>query len=180
MNIPDLLFDVDPILTSSKASMPVADLFTGDNKEAYKKSLSQNIGYTNIEIDSGIRINIYCECFDDYESYSSKRCETRNINNLVFDFSKYFLKIDECKNFNCSFCHSLKTNEEGYSVNIEDINLKSFSHASCQCGGKYTNTITNSKFKYINNVHINNIHIVLDYRHNHINVTTHYDTVIAF
>ena len=170
-------------MTDSKASISIANLLDRDNKELYNKSLSKmNIGYTNIGIQSDGIIERFCECFKTTDRHWLDKFENRNINNLVFDFSKHCIKVDKCQTIYCYFCGTLnkKKNREGYIVNIQDLTLKPFFHASCQCSGLYYQKISNTEHKYINNVHINKIHIILDYRFNRINVTTFYNTVEAF
>lgn len=106
------------------------------NRNKYKNSLDHfKDGYlpsfSSINIKVGVQNIRYCDCGLGSDSKFKGLNMYSNYNNMVFDFSKSSISIEEAQNEK-EFT-IFKQGKECYVADINKIGLKGFNHASCHC-----------------------------------------------
>ena len=136
------------------------------NYDEYLKSLNtlNGCGFTQIERISDIVASENCfqrGCDSSIKEYTTKIDLTTN--NLIFDFSKQKLKIEECNKIDCRLClqgtSSSLTKSKAYVVNFQELNIPSHMHAGCK--HEYMKLSSVNSYRYIGTKYINSLHIIV-------------------
>ena len=133
-----------------------------ENYDKYLECLSVKNGCAQFEKIYDAEVIERCtsrSCYTDNSIHHAHREVTICTNNLIFDFSKQKLNINDCNDTSCEYCNNLSSlRGKGYVVNFQDLNIPSHMHAACS--HYYTiKSTSNHRYIFIGSKYINSLHI---------------------